>query len=270
MHNILILNLMYIYNWNNFNKIVYIDTCRYSSKVYGYSYPEPSYHPGYHHPPYQTIHQTIHHPAVLHYQVDFSCNICILFSGHDILYRGQDMFEEINNSNRATRRIYNLHTGWPVTHARVFLVPCKTWLVNCTLLYSSVHCITFYNVPEQYGHVYMVGLYVVRCHCTGPWSWSWVTKVLRSALLWLCTGTVRCTALCLLGSRDYVRVQYDVQRAAGDVSSVPPPSPPSSSSTHSPGTTTYIQRFGYSLSLFHHWCKGSSKQKMVFMKWPCH
>ena len=30
-------------------------------------------------------------------------------------------------------------TGWPVIHGRVFLIPWKTWLVMCTLLYSSVN-----------------------------------------------------------------------------------------------------------------------------------
>ena len=30
-------------------------------------------------------------------------------------------------------------TGRPVIHDRVFLVPSKTWLVKCTLMYSSLH-----------------------------------------------------------------------------------------------------------------------------------
>ena len=30
-------------------------------------------------------------------------------------------------------------TGWPAKHVRVFLVPCKNWLVQCTLLYTSGH-----------------------------------------------------------------------------------------------------------------------------------
>ena len=29
-------------------------------------------------------------------------------------------------------------TGWPVKHSRVVLVPWKTWLIQCRLLYSSV------------------------------------------------------------------------------------------------------------------------------------
>ena len=30
-------------------------------------------------------------------------------------------------------------TGWPVVHGRVVLLPSKTWLVQCMLLYSRVH-----------------------------------------------------------------------------------------------------------------------------------
>ena len=51
-------------------------------------------------------------------------------------------------------------TGWPVIHGRVFLVPCKTWLVKC-----KQHVI-FYEVPEQHGHVYLAGLYNVIKHYT--------------------------------------------------------------------------------------------------------
>ena len=49
----------------------YIIKYRYSSKVYGYSYPEPSYHPSYHHPGYQTL----PHP-VFHYQVKNRVGTC--------------------------------------------------------------------------------------------------------------------------------------------------------------------------------------------------
>ena len=41
--------------------------------------------------------------------------------------------------------IFSLSTGWPVIHGRVFIVPCKTWLVQCTLLYSSVSIVIRYK-----------------------------------------------------------------------------------------------------------------------------
>ena len=44
-----------------------------------------------------------------------------------------------------------LCTGWTVKHGRMFLVPCKTWLVQCTLLLQSI----FYEVPEQQGQVFL-------------------------------------------------------------------------------------------------------------------
>ena len=37
--------------------------------------------------------------------------------------------------NHGTSKIYN-YTGWPVKHGRIYLVPCKKWLVQCTLLYT--------------------------------------------------------------------------------------------------------------------------------------
>ena len=54
-----------------------------------------------------------------------------------------------------------LSTGWPDIHGFVFLVPCKTWLVQCTLINISVHTsVTFFKVPEHHGHVYLVGWYL--------------------------------------------------------------------------------------------------------------
>ena len=43
-------------------------------------------------------------------------------------------------------------TGWPILHGRVFLVPCKRWLVQCTRVYCTVaytRQLTFYKVPEK-------------------------------------------------------------------------------------------------------------------------
>ena len=45
-------------------------------------------------------------------------------------------------------------------HGRVLLVPCKQDLSTqrqCTVAYTSV---TLNKVPEQHGHVYLVGLYL--------------------------------------------------------------------------------------------------------------
>ena len=50
-------------------------------------------------------------------------------------------------------------TGWPVIHGRVFMVPFRTWLVQCTLLY------TLNKVPEQHDHVYLVGFYIIKQKC---------------------------------------------------------------------------------------------------------
>ena len=41
-----------------------------------------------------------------------------------------------------------------VLHGRVFLVPCETWI-----MYTSA---TFWKVPEQHGHIYLLGLYNVH------------------------------------------------------------------------------------------------------------
>ena len=61
--------------------------------------------------------------------------------------------------NLVRKREWERNTGWPFIHGRVFLVRRKTWLVHgvryCTVAYIIV---TFYNVPEQHGHVYLVGL----------------------------------------------------------------------------------------------------------------
>ena len=60
-----------------------------------------------------------------------------------------------------------LCTGWPVIiHGRVVLVPglVKHDLssISCsTVAYTSV---TFYKVPERYGYVYLVGLYMYTIH----------------------------------------------------------------------------------------------------------
>ena len=50
-----------------------------------------------------------------------------------------------------------LHTGWPVIHGHVFLLPYKKWLVQCTVAYTGQ--VTFYKVREKHGHVYLVKLY---------------------------------------------------------------------------------------------------------------
>ena len=47
-----------------------------------------------------------------------------------------------------------LLTGLPVKYGRVFLVPCKKWLVQCMLLYICTSASHFlYRVPEKHGHV---------------------------------------------------------------------------------------------------------------------
>ena len=43
----------------------------------------------------------------------------------------------LNESSALTSLSVYIHTGWPVKHDRVVLVPCQTWLVQCRLLYCS-------------------------------------------------------------------------------------------------------------------------------------
>ena len=43
--------------------------------------------------------------------------------------------KELNQSDTWYKEMRQIaYTGWPL-HGRVFLVPCKTWLFQCTLLY---------------------------------------------------------------------------------------------------------------------------------------
>ena len=51
-----------------------------------------------------------------------------------------------NSSSSREQRPGN--TGWPVNHGRVFLVPCKKWLVQCTWV-AYTGKVTAYKVPEN-------------------------------------------------------------------------------------------------------------------------
>ena len=56
-----------------------------------------------------------------------------------------------------------LHTGWPDKHGRVFIVPCKMWIVQCTLLWS-IHTLAslFTKRPFLSGRI-------VPNACLGGW-----------------------------------------------------------------------------------------------------
>ena len=64
------------------------------------------------------------------------------------------------NMNKPNIMVY---TGWPVIHGRLFLVPCKKWLVHCQMYACFVESLDIkslrYKVPEIHGDVYLVGLY---------------------------------------------------------------------------------------------------------------
>ena len=113
------------------------------------------------------------------------------------------------------RVLYNLGiikafpTGWPVIHGRVFLVPSKPWLVQCTLLYtlySIEHFFTFNKVPEQHGlsgvstgwpvihgRVFLVPCkpWLVHCpvyatlHCTVSNTFSLLTRYQNNTVMFI-------------------------------------------------------------------------------------
>ena len=53
-------------------------------------------------------------------------------------------------------------TGWPVIHGRVFLVLCKTCLVQCTLLFRIAYTIRHFFLGTIYNNTAMFNVYLAQ------------------------------------------------------------------------------------------------------------
>ena len=76
------------------------------------------------------------------------------------VYLSMGSLRRLSNISASSSIPPTWYTGLPVKHISVFwyLVKKKTCLgFTCTVAYTEK--VTFYKVPEKYGHVYLVGLY---------------------------------------------------------------------------------------------------------------
>ena len=73
---------------------------------------------------------------------------------------------ECNSCCGSPKLCIHYPTGWPVKHGRVFLVPCKKWLVQCTLLHTCTLDKSLLKGTRKHGHVKLVTLYITYIHYT--------------------------------------------------------------------------------------------------------